>query len=505
MTGRVFAYCRVSGKESAKSDISIPTQRASARDFKKKHYPDMPWAEESYPFDSAPGFFVDRAVSAWSKMFDQRMGSSKILELAEAGDVVIIHSVDRGFRNVADYGNTVSLLTKKGVTVRFSIDESVNFSTASGKFMGNLLATVAQYSSDIKSERTREARAMVALGLRKSKPRSEKKVVSVGTDWGRAVYADSIKDIEPSRGRVFGYIRCSHVKSLESGLGLSAQEEAVSSYISNMLSENDKLEDMGVAADEAVSAFTTPFEKRPWGGRIWEQLRKGDHLVVYRLDRAWRSIQDCARMVDKCIEKGIIVHLVQDGVRSDDKMGQMHFHTMSYVAWLESYIISRRWKETIRHLKSQGRKSNKDVPFGSKVRVFNNQKKVVADLQLMAEIRNRLYLKNEFDLSVGDIDTVYNLWASELKGKPSWSPAVKKKAYRSDTWHENAFRKYRGITEKLNNLGIKIPHLESPMDHPRFEEYLLRTSKYRCKRQLIRSKCLEALPPPWKASCSKSA
>lgn len=493
MEGRVFAYCRVSGKESAKSNISIPGQRSSIRAFKREHFPDMPWYTESFPAKETRGFFIDRAVSAWSKMFHERPAANLILQQVAPGDVVIFHSVDRGFRNVADFGNVVSSLTNAGITVRFAVDESVNFSTASGKFMGNILATIAQYSSDVKSERTREAKLIRKLGLATKEELKVEKVQSVGTEWGKAIYADSAKDTKEEPGRVFGYIRCSHVKSLESGLGLGAQEDGVSAYMKKIMAKNSQLEDMGIFADEAVSAFSVPFDKRPLGSKIWSSLQKGDHLVVYRLDRAWRSIQDCANMVDRCIKKGIHVHIAIDGVSSNDPMGQMHFHTLSYVAWIESYMISRRWKETIKQLKSEGRRAVNFFPASSKVEVSHGKKKLVADTKAIATFGNYHELMTKYGLNAGDVHTVLLLWKAKLTGKRTYmiSDEFPKK---EETIRDRA-RDFPRLSKMLSDRGAKLPHVDGPQHHPDFESFLARTCKYRGKHQLIRSICRgEPLP-----------
>ena len=173
-TPRVYALCRVSSKKQVLADISIPEQRAAARRYRKEKLSKFRWGEESYPETEANGFFVDRAVSAWKKKFNERPAASRLLSVVRPGDYVLIYSVDRAFRNVGDFGTVMQAMTQTGVNVIFVSQESVNMNTSSGKLIGNMLATIAQYSSDVKSDRAREAKLMRKLGLvDKNKPSGE--------------------------------------------------------------------------------------------------------------------------------------------------------------------------------------------------------------------------------------------------------------------------------------------------------------------------------------------
>jgi DNA invertase Pin-like site-specific DNA recombinase len=44
--------------------------------------------------------------------------------------------------------------------------------------------------------------------------------------------------------------------------------------------------------EPAVSG-AVPLAERPEGGKLWNQLRRGDTLVAVKLDRAFRSSSDC--------------------------------------------------------------------------------------------------------------------------------------------------------------------------------------------------------------------
>lgn len=485
--GKVYGMCRVSSVSSAVSDISIPAQRSIIREFKRTHYPNMKWGDLCYPDDETKGFFVDRAVSAWSKKFRNRPGSSKLFEILEEGDVLLMHSVSRGFRNIVDFCETMSELHKRGVTVRFVTEDSINFSTASGKLIGNILAAVAQYSSDIKSERLREAGAMRRLGLLKGRPKREK------VEWENSDLAELIAKPVPKvemKGRVFGYIRCSHIKSLESGLGLAAQRTGVESYVEKLCNQHPDLESMGIYSDDAVSAFTVPFAKRPSGKEIYDQLQPGDHLVVYRLDRAWRSIQDASHMTEQLIKRGIHIHFVSDGISTLDKFGVMTFTTLAYVAWMESHLISMKSKEVAASLRAKGRHYGGLLHIGYlKVQKRKGKKKLALNMKEVArrEMIARLY--HEYGLSINQIRDILILWKADVSGLPSYR--ISGEVFQEFNLRDICRHRQPKIREYLNSRGIPVPCAEGPMDHPNFRRYLERVLNYKDKKKLANSKSLE--------------
>lgn len=54
--------------------------------------------------------------------------------------------------------------------------------------------------------------------------------------------------------------------------------------------------------------------ERPSGIRLMNMISKGDHLVVHRLDRGWRSSVDFDTTLHKFLDRGIGIHLVQEGL-----------------------------------------------------------------------------------------------------------------------------------------------------------------------------------------------
>ncbi|WP_225220757.1 recombinase family protein [Oerskovia merdavium] len=94
-----------------------------------------------------------------------------LLEQVHDGDVLVVTKLDRLGRSAAHLARLVSDLVDQGVTLR-SLTESIDTSTAAGKFMVHMLAALAQMEADLAAERTRAgleaARARGRVGGRPS-------------------------------------------------------------------------------------------------------------------------------------------------------------------------------------------------------------------------------------------------------------------------------------------------------------------------------------------------
>ena len=69
---------------------------------------------------------------------------------------VIVYKLDRLTRGVADLGKLLKVFNKHGVAL-VNLQESLDATTATGRLMMNLLASVSQWEREVISERTRDA------------------------------------------------------------------------------------------------------------------------------------------------------------------------------------------------------------------------------------------------------------------------------------------------------------------------------------------------------------
>lgn len=128
--GIVYGYARVST-----DDQTCENQRLTIQG----KYPDL------------KKWYQDEGVSGTVPAL-QRPALAKVLELAEAGDTLVVVAIDRLGRDTLDVLNTVETLKKKGVSV-VSLRENFDMTTPIGGFMLTLLAGLASLEKATIKER----------------------------------------------------------------------------------------------------------------------------------------------------------------------------------------------------------------------------------------------------------------------------------------------------------------------------------------------------------------
>lgn len=152
----------------------------------------------------------------------------------------------------------------------------------------------------------------------------------------------------------YGYTRVSGESQAHSGLGLSAQAARIRDYCT---SHRPRLTLEHLFTDRAVSG-RTPFIGRLAGRRLDERVVKGDHVVIAKLDRAFRNLADCAAMLTGWHERGVHVHLLDIGISTDTPTGELIAGVMGAVAQWESRRIGERIAEAKAVLRHAGRTTN---------------------------------------------------------------------------------------------------------------------------------------------------
>jgi site-specific DNA recombinase len=138
---KAVVYCRVSTKEQAEEGNSLATQERNCREYAKK-----------YDYNIAQ-VFIEEGESA--KTAD-RTELQKLLRFCsdkkENIKVVIIYKIDRLSRNTDDYSQLRILLKRYGVEIKSTSEYFEN--TPAGRFMENIIANVAQFDNDVRTERS---------------------------------------------------------------------------------------------------------------------------------------------------------------------------------------------------------------------------------------------------------------------------------------------------------------------------------------------------------------
>lgn len=179
---------------------------------------------------------------------------------------------------------------------------------------------------------------------------------------------------------VYGYGRVSHPSQLPDANGSDARDPAGSLvdqetrikayYALRSQSVGDAL--YGIqwgqmfCEPRAQSAYTKPFPKRPAGKLLMERLCPGDHLVIDKLDRVFRDMEDFCLRRRYFAERGIRLHFVNFfGLAFDTGCpgGELLLQMQVLFSQFESATTSDRTCRARSALRARGRSAGTIPPF----------------------------------------------------------------------------------------------------------------------------------------------
>jgi DNA invertase Pin-like site-specific DNA recombinase len=91
--------------------------------------------------------------------------------------------------------------------------------------------------------------------------------------------------------------------------------------------------------------FTGAKMNRPEFMKVLGVLKKGDTLVVTKLDRLARNTEEGIKVIRELFEKGVKVHVMNIGMLEDTTIGRFFLQTLLAVAELERNMIADRMAE----------------------------------------------------------------------------------------------------------------------------------------------------------------
>jgi DNA invertase Pin-like site-specific DNA recombinase len=103
---------------------------------------------------------------------------------------------------------------------------------------------------------------------------------------------------------------------------------------------------------EEISGAT---RERPQLKKLLEQIREGDVVVIWKLDRLGRSLADLVHLVNEIQGKGAGLHSLQDNIDTTTPQGKLTFHIFAAIAEFEREIIRERTNAGLASARARGR------------------------------------------------------------------------------------------------------------------------------------------------------
>ncbi|BAS18461.1 transposon Tn552 resolvase (plasmid) [Arthrobacter sp. Hiyo8] len=160
-------------------------------------------------------------------------------------------------------------------------------------------------------------------------------------------------------------------------------------------------------------------ESRPELAKVLDQLRPGDTLVVWRLDRLGRSIRHLIDQLAALQERGIGFRSLQENIDTTSSGGRLVFHIFASLAEFERDLVRERTNAGLQAARARGRK-------GGRPSLLTREKLVTA---------RRLYAQKDMTVAkIGEVlgvsrTTVYRA----LHREPAAAPPPRRKSAATKT------------------------------------------------------------------------
>jgi DNA invertase Pin-like site-specific DNA recombinase len=100
-------------------------------------------------------------------------------------------------------------------------------------------------------------------------------------------------------------------------------------------------------------------KSRPQLEKMIDQLRSGDVVVVWKLDRLGRSLRDLIDLVSAFRKKGVEFVSLKDGIDTGTATGRFTFNIFASLAEFERELIRERTMAGLEVARSRGRKGGR--------------------------------------------------------------------------------------------------------------------------------------------------
>ncbi|SIS63019.1 Site-specific DNA recombinase [Chryseobacterium joostei] len=100
-------------------------------------------------------------------------------------------------------------------------------------------------------------------------------------------------------------------------------------------------------------------KERPQLTKLLEQIRKGDVIVVYKLDRLGRSLKHLLEIVEILNTKNVALQSLHDNIDTTTPQGRLFFNISASFAEFEKDLIRERTKAGLEAARERGKKGGR--------------------------------------------------------------------------------------------------------------------------------------------------
>lgn len=170
----------------------------------------------------------------------------------------------------------------------------------------------------------------------------------------------------------------------------------VSTDDQNLDLQRDALEQAGcekIYTDQQSGAST---ERLGLAG-VLETARRGDTLVVWRLDRLGRSLKQLIHLVETLDQRGIGLRSLQENIDTTTSGGRLVFHLFGALAEFERHVIRERTQAGLSAARARGRQGGRPKRLSPHkrellLRLHQERRHSIAEIcQIMGISKSTLY------------------------------------------------------------------------------------------------------------------
>lgn len=129
-------------------------------------------------------------------------------------------------------------------------------------------------------------------------------------------------------------------------------------------------------------------DDRPELNRLLQNLRKGDSLVIYKLDRLGRSTKKLLELAEELESKGVELVSVQDQIDTSTAIGKARFRMLMVLAEMERDITAERTIAGLEAARGRvgGRPKKEGKTVEKAIKLYRSQEYTVSEIAEMTGV-----------------------------------------------------------------------------------------------------------------------